>query len=512
MVKVQGMGVKVFTGRSFLTPSEGKVRPKGRGIIKHTLMIVKTDDIGLRGGMPAERLNQMLLIVEDDKSVRDLLMEALAAPERIIVGAATAAEAVEITKAKSPAVILLDIGLPDSSGLMVLSEALKDDPKRMVIMLTGRADEEAVIESMRRGAMDYLTKPFKMDALIPMVDKAFGMARRSALTVDIPASAAPVKLEGVIVGRSPKMVELFKLIGKVAGSDVPVLITGDSGTGKELVAKALHNYGSMKSGPFVAVDCGSLPPTLLEGELFGYERGAFTGAVAAKPGRFEMADGGTLFLDEIGNIAIELQSKLLRVIQEHATQRLGSNKSVHWEARIVSATNSNVKEMTANGKFREDLLFRLAGVEIRIPPLRERLDDLPLLVAHFAERWFVGSGTRISISKEAMTLLSMYHWPGNIRELENVFYRAATLSRGQVIHAEDLPPEFRGEGELVDMGVLTIGGREGVVTMDEMKRKYARYAVEVCNGNKTEAARTLGIDRKTLNSMLEEPQKKISPV
>ena len=317
---------------------------------------------------------ELLLIVEDDDQVGDLLRAALEGPEREVLMARTGAEARELL-ARDPAVVLLDIGLPDTSGLELLPGILGDRRGRVALMLTGQTEQETVIAAMRQGAMDYLTKPFAVGEVTAKVDKAFELAARNRAVQPLPAPGlVPEVVAGVdrfLVGRSPAMIELYKLIGRLAGSGIPVLVRGESGSGKELVARALHRWGSQPDGPFVAVDCGSLPAGLLEGELFGYERGAFTGAVSAKPGRFELAHGGTLFLDEVGNIPLELQAKLLRALQEKSSQRLGAVKSVSWDARVVSATNADLRELTAGGRFREDLLYRLAGVEIAVPPLRE---------------------------------------------------------------------------------------------------------------------------------------------
>ena len=306
------------------------------------------------------------------------------------------------------------------------------------------------------------------------------------------------------------MFELFKMIGRLAGSGIPVLITGESGAGKELVARALHQHGPRNGGPFVPVDCGSLPAGLLEAELFGYERGAFTGAVAAKPGRFELADGGTLFLDEISNIPLELQASLLRAVQEKTTQRLGSNRTVKWDARIIAATNADLKALAAEGRYREDLIFRLAGVELTVPPLRERPEDLALLVADFLARWDHRSGAR-TLAPGVLEALAAYPWPGNVRELEHVVNRAAALARGPVIELEDLPEEVRHPAHRPPGGLPVTGGREGLLTLEEVKRQYARHALAVNGNKKAETARALGIDRKTLNVLLEEPDAAAGP-
>ncbi len=450
---------------------------------------------------------EVLLVVEDKWAVRDLLKKALEAPSREVLTAATGDEARALLKCHTPSVLLLDIGLPDASGLDLLAESLKEDSSRMIIMLTGLADEKMVVNAMRQGAMDYVTKPFSVAHVQAQIGKAFELTRRNRAAQDQASEVVKqtsADVERYLIGRSPAMIELFKLVGRLADSAIPVMITGESGTGKELVARALHRYGPNAKGPFVPVDCGSLPEGLLEAELFGYERGAFTGAVAAKPGRFELANGGTLFLDEIGNIPLELQAKLLRVLQEKTTQRLGANRSIVWDARLISATNVNVNDMVAQGKFREDLLYRIVGMELKVPPLRKRLEDLPLLLSHFFGKWDAGR-KRVVVSDEALEIMKSYHWPGNVRELEHVVDRAATLTRGSVIGREDLPEELCGVRELSELGVSRSAGSSGLLPLEELNRRYARHALSVCNGNKMQAARALRIDRRTLISLLAEP-------
>jgi len=475
--------------------------------------------------MPAESGGRNLLIVEDDAAVRRLLEKSLAAPGRSVSSAADGAEAREELARGKPGVVILDLGLPDADGVELLSEILAGNPHAMVIVLTGRADQPSVVEAMRRGALEYIVKPFDPDSLSEVVDRAFRKSGLSATAAaGMPAAAGPVP-EGLFIGKTPAILEVFKMIGMLAASEVPVLVTGESGTGKELVARSLHRYGPNPGGPFVVVDCASLPATLLEAELFGHEKGAFTGADAARPGRFEQADGGTIFLDEAGNIPMEFQPKLLRAIQERTVQRLGSTKTVGWNARVISASNTKLWDLAKAGKYREDLLFRLAGAEISLPSLHERRPDIPLLVAHFLER--AGrQGERLSVSPEAAEKLASYNWPGNVRELRHALERAAALSRGSVIDAEHLPEKVRA-GTTPDAGSASAQGEplrrspswahprerivEGlpascdeVMTMDALRVRYARHVLELCGGNKSETARRLGIDRSTLYELLAE--------
>ena len=440
----------------------------------------------------------ILLIIDDDLQVTSVIEEGLSVPGVQVVCAATGKSGREMASIHHPAVILLDIGLPDASGLTLLEEFIADDPTRMVLMLTGRSDESSVVEAMRKGALDYISKPFKLAEVRAKVEIARARARRNRDAVeDGPGTNLPAGEQGVMAGKSECMMEVFKQIGRLSSSTVPVLITGESGTGKELVAKSLHKHGPRPAGPFVTVDCAGIPVDLLESELFGYERGAFTGSVGAKPGRLEMANGGTLFIDEVGNIPPAIQPKLLRALQEKTSQRLGSNNSIKWDARIISATNSNLQKLAAEGRFREDLIFRIAGGEINVPPIRERKGDIPLLAGFFLGK-MGGAASGCRFSAEAMTLMEDYRWPGNVRELEHAISHAAALARGGVIGPEDLPDKVR-------LGAADISRIEEPVvslSMDEMKSRHAEAVLRDCGGNKTEAANRLGIDRKTLNTLI----------
>lgn len=443
-----------------------------------------------------------LLIVEDDEPLRRLLARTLGSEDRELSQAADAKEAFASLKNNDPDVVLLDLGLPDASGLDVLKAALESRRDRAVIILTGQAGEASVVEAMRVGAHDYLTKDTPLEGVEAKVASAFmavakeGNAREGGI-------AADMEKKGNLVGRSAGMIEVFKQVGTLAPSSVPVLIVGESGTGKEKVARALHTWGANPKGPFVVVDCASLPANLLESELFGYEKGAFTGATGSKKGRFEEADGGTLFLDEIGNISMEVAAKLLRALQEKTTQRLGSNRPVPFNARIVSATNADLWGMAKKGEFREDVVYRLAGAEIRLPPLRDRPEDVEQLARHFLGL-IEDAGENTVISAEALALMKAYPWPGNVRELEHAVRRAVAVARGQAVLPEHLPDALREASPLARAGVKPARSEEDLATLDEIRRQYARYAVEICRGNRSEAAKRLGVDRRTLNTLLGE--------
>lgn len=444
-----------------------------------------------------------LLLVEDYAPYARSLARILAGEGWEVVTAATAADARAALAAEDLPVILLDLGLPDvpeTDKLGFLRELLAARPERPVIVLTGDGTQDAVIGSTKSGALSYLVKGSEAE-LPARVKEAFVRADRRAAAAPAPAGGEPARADGVMIGRSPAMIEVFGVIGRLARSTADVLITGESGAGKELVARALHRYGPSAAGPFVTVDCASLPPSLLEAELFGYERGAFTGAVGAKPGLFEQARGGTLFLDEIGNVAPEVQVKLLGAVERKVTRRLGATAEVAWDARIVSATNADLEGMVKDGRFREDLWYRLrGGGEIRLPPLRDRREDIRDLARHF----LVTAGERpgLILAEETLAILTGYDWPGNVRQLRSAIRVAAAMAASTLIGPEDLPAEVRGSAAAANSAPIFSGGREAAVTMEEMRRRYARHVLAQCAGNRSEAARLLDIDRGTLAALL----------
>jgi DNA-binding NtrC family response regulator len=437
-----------------------------------------------------------VLIVEDENGVRQGLIgaveslgyKALAAPGLTDARKLLAAEAIDC--------VLLDIRLRDGDGLELLHEmrnsALRDIP---VIVATAYGDSERTIRAMRDGAFDYLTKPFDFPVLLATVERAVKQ-RELARTLVTAPPAPPAR--GGLVGTSAAMLGIWKLIGRAAASEAPVLITGETGTGKELTARAVHDYSTRARDPFVAVNLAALPPTLLESELFGHEKGAFTGATARRSGRFEAAATGTLLLDEIGDLDASLQTKLLRVLQDGSFERVGGGEPLKNRARVVCATSKPVRPGEPGCVLREDLYYRLAVIEIEIPPLRARRSDIPLLVAHALE----GTPSR-AVSEEAMALLLDYRWPGNVRELYHVLQRAALLSGGEVIDVPNLPDALRSGGgqarpvEEEDRGTL----REAIAALE--KRMIAR-ALERASGNRSEAARQLGIGRPQLYAKMQE--------
>src|SRR5579862_1636668 len=343
-------------------------------------------------------------------------------------------------------VVITDLRMPKVDGMDVLRHAAKHSPHVPVIMITAYGSVGQAVEAIKAGAFDYIEKPFEQDQIRVVVDKAVkqAIANRAAPRQTLyPLGDDTVKGRYGLVGDSPEMHAIFAVIEKVADTPSTVLITGESGTGKELVAKALHEGSSRKNGPFIKINCAAIPKTLMESELFGYEKGAFTGATSSKPGRFELADGGTLFLDEIGEIPVEMQVKLLRAIQESEFERVGGLKTIKVDVRLITATNRDLEQETARGNFREDLYYRLNVVPLQIPPLRKRIGDIPLLVQHIIKKFNERLKKTITgISDEALAVLETHGWPGNIRELENVLERTILFCKGDRIEREDLPPEI----------------------------------------------------------------------
>jgi len=339
----------------------------------------------------------------------------------------------------------------------------------------------------------------------PIIDSVF---RRSHMVQEAPvaSNAAPSAMQVSIIGQSSPILRIIKMIARVSKNTTPILITGESGTGKDLVAHALHAYGPAPGSPFIVIDAGSIPASLLESELFGYERGAFTGASASKPGRLEMATGGTLFFDEIANIPLDIQAKLLRSIEDGTSQRLGSTQSRNWNARIISATNANLIDLMGQGKFRKDLYYRLAGIPIVIPPLRDRISDLSLLARYFLDK-HTQAGTIKTISIEALAMLEIYPWPGNVRQLENIIGRVVAVSRYHEILPEDLPDEIRiiNVPGSMESALFTgdIAADKGALTLEQVKQRYISKVLKQCGGSKTLAAKLLDIDKRTITSLTE---------
>jgi two-component system response regulator AtoC len=442
-----------------------------------------------------------ILVVDDDEATQELLREVLSEAGHRVVTSGSGEEALEAGKRESFDVIISDMKLGENlSGLDVL-RAYKDiQPESEVILITAFGSMETAIEAVKAGAFDYLSKPFKIEEVLLQVERALGnrnLVRENRNLKRQLGTQAPLSS---LVGRSPAMLDVYKKIAMVSDSRSTVLICGESGTGKELVARAIHHNGPRAVERFFAVNCGALTESLLETELFGHVRGSFTGAVASKRGIFEEASGGTVFLDEVSEMSPALQVKLLRTIEEQEIRRIGSNEDIRIDVRIIAAGNRNLAGLVEEGKFRQDLYYRLRVIEIDLPPLRERPDDIPLLIEHFLKKFGDERGRVFSVSPQALSVLVSYAWPGNVRELENALEAAVALNRAGVITPEDLPAKLRAQPE---NGGRTEDYYSNLPSLDELESRYLSHVLKVTGGNKAKAAGILGINRKTLYRMQE---------
>lgn len=444
-----------------------------------------------------------LLLVEDEAALRTVIAERLAEHGFRVDQAATGEEALARLAEFAHDVLVTDLRLPGIDGLHLVDAALAQYPDLIAIVITGYGTVKDAVDAIKRGAADFITKPFQFEELLHVLASALEHRRLKAENAYLRAQLEQRYAFGELVGRSRPMRELFQLLETVAPTSSTILITGETGTGKELVARAIHFNSPRRAHRFVAINCAAIPETLLEAELFGYVRGAFTGAVATRPGRLEVAHRGTLFLDEIGMMSPSLQSKLLRVLQEREFERLGDNRPVRIDVRIVAATNSDLAQRVAEGTFREDLYYRLNVIPIRLPPLRERREDIPLLAQHFAERLgreMIPPRPHVTFSQEAMRRLMAYSWPGNVRQLENLIERTLILTPGRSqVEASDLPPEIRAAEEpLPEEPVLPEGGFDLEKYLRGVERRLIRHALKQSGGNKRRAAALLGLKRTTL--------------
>jgi two-component system NtrC family response regulator len=401
--------------------------------------------------------------------------------------------------------VITDMKMPGMNGMELLEECKKMKPDLPVIMMTAYGSIEMAVEAMKKHAFDYITKPFQNEQLKLTVKKALENYRLIKENRLLNEALSNRFRYGSIIGKSKPMLKIYDMIDKVAQSKASVLITGPSGTGKELIAKAIHYSSPRKQRPFISINCGALTETLLESELFGHERGAFTGAVAMKKGRFELADGGTLFLDEVGDMPAPLQVKLLRVLQEMEFERVGGTRTIQVDVRVLSASNRNIRDDVAQGKFREDLFYRLNVIQIEVPPLQERLDDIPLLVKHFIEKYREDGGeARIELSPEVWKQLYAHHWPGNVRELENVIERAVVLSSGGTITMEDLPEELTGAEAEFDVDRFIPPNVPLPKALDQIEEKLVRRALDQCNYVQAHAAEMLGITKSLMQHKIKK--------
>ncbi len=434
-----------------------------------------------------------VLVVDDEKSMRDLLAITLAKEGYDVTVADGGAEAIEAVRRDPFDAVITDLRMARVDGLQVLRSTKEISPETAVIVVTAVGSTETAVEAMKLGAYDYLTKPFKLDEIALVVKNALERKRLRDENVYLREQLGHQYRLDNIVGKSAALSGVFDTVRKVADSPSTVIITGESGTGKELVARAIHFNGSRRNKPFVPVNCGAVPEDLLESELFGHVRGAFTGAVNNKVGLFTAAEGGTLFLDEITEIPTLLQVKLLRAIQEREIRRVGDTREIKIDVRLIAASNRDLEQAVQEGVLREDLFYRLNVIPIHLPPLRERREDIPILVAHFLDKLGKQLGKRVSgVAPEAMALLERYHWPGNIRELENVFERAIVLGGGDVVGPDALPDSLRRERPVRGLVVeLPEDGMDLEATLDGIERRYLQKAMERTNNVQTKAAELL---------------------
>ena len=460
-----------------------------------------------------------LLVIDDEQSVRYSFKKLLNTKEYSISEASNAEEAVIAFRKDPPHLVILDIEMPGKDGIQVLKELKQISPKTPVIIITAYGSGDRVIKAMKYGAYEYIEKPFDIPHFMKVIEEAL-----NTVTLSIPEEPesdekkkqTAAKIGDIIVGESTAIKDVFKLIGKVATSDASVLITGESGTGKELVARAIHKYSNRADKPFIAINCAAIPEALLESELFGYEKGSFTGADRQKTGKFEEAHQGTLFLDEIGDMSLSLQAKVLRILQEGTFERLGSSKIIRVNARLVAATNRNLENDIISKSFREDLYYRLKVVTISLPPLRMRREDIPLLAKHFLLKYSKeNSGNTLTLHPDSIKRLCDYTWPGNIRELENVIKRAIILTKGSVIGSELL---FEETGPSVTINktdssrldkylnqeIISKEGEIFKLAGEEFEKDLLRWALAKTGGNQLKAAKILGISRVMLHERIEK--------
>jgi len=442
-----------------------------------------------------------LVVIDDERSIRDACREIAHALGYEVSTAESAERAFRVLGEKAHDIALLDLRLPGASGMEVLHRMRESHPEMVIVVMTGDATVPSAVEAMRLGAYDYMTKPFSMEDLRGKLNRVAGHLKQKNESRRMRERFKSKFGFGSIIGQSAEMERLYRMIGKAAQSTHPVLILGESGTGKEMVARSIHFSGPFKDKPYIPVDCGSLVPTLIESELFGHLKGSFTGANQNKEGLLAIAEGGTVFLDEIGDLPIDLQSKLLRAIQEKEIRPVGSTKRIPINVRILAATNRDLERAVTQGGFRRDLYFRLNVLTLRLPSLRERREDIPLLISHFLERLARTTGQIRTISDEAIKLLLAHDWPGNVRELENCIERSWALSSGPVIQVADLPSDLRSATGAIG---FRREGRGEVMSMAELEKQAILTAIEQVKGDKLMAARLLKIGKTTLYRKLKE--------
>jgi two-component system response regulator HydG len=457
---------------------------------------------------PQVRLH--LLVADADTAVRSACAEIAASMGYAVESTGDMSQARNLLRGGTTDILLVSLPAGSNQGLELVSEVKLLYPQMAVIAMTASGSVNAAVEAMRCGASDYLTKPFAMDELSTVLERASASLATDTATRQLRERLRLSQGLGSMIGRSGEMEKLYRILSKVALSSHPVLILGESGTGKELVARTIHAYGPNAQKPFLPVDCGSLVPTLIESELFGYVKGAFTGASHSKDGLLVSAEGGTVFLDEIGELSLNLQAKLLRALQEKEVRPVGSTQRIPIKARIVAATNRDLAAMVEQGTFRKDLFYRLNVVNLRLPALRDRREDIPLLAAHFLDRLSREHRAKFTLSDEALRAMMRHDWPGNVRELENSIERACALSSGPLLHLGDLPTQLQQEGLEARRSAARAdepAGEDGapqLTTLAELERQAILGAIRTLNGDKLQAAKLLGIGKTTLYRKLKE--------
>jgi len=439
-------------------------------------------------------MKSKILLIDDDVNLCQVISYQLKKMEYKVDVANSGGEGLERYRQGNYDIVLTDIQMPDISGIQVLQEIRKQNKEVVIILITAYGSVENALEACRMGADDYITKPFGQEQLLFVIEKAVRLRNLQTENQNLREELSDkFRFENMVVN-SPAMENVVQMAGKVARSDATVLILGESGTGKELLARAIHYNSSRAAKPLVTVNCPSIPDTLLESELFGHVRGAYTGAIKDRKGKFEMADGGTLFLDEIGDLREDVQAKLLRVLQEHEFERLGESTLIQVDVRLIAATNKNIEKLVSTGKFREDLYYRLSVVPITIPPLRERKEDIPYLVEFFLERY--QPDKKVTVDSEVLEILKTYNWPGNIRELENVIERALVLSGKPGISPQDLPAHLTKPSSVSNSD--SDKDLFSDLSLDNLEKKAIQIALQKAGGNQTKAAKFLDIPRHVL--------------
>jgi two-component system, NtrC family, response regulator AtoC len=446
-----------------------------------------------------------ILVVDDDAVARDLLAEALKKEGYSVEAYGSGEEAIARGREGRVDLVLTDIRMGAVDGLTVLREFKRMSRDTAIVVLTAFGSLEGAIEAIKQGAYDYLAKPFKKEEIKLVVQRSLDHCRLLRENTKFREELKSKDEWSPLVGSSPAMLEVYKLVARVSESRSTVLLQGESGTGKELIARAIHGNSPRRDKPFVPVNCGALPDTLLESEMFGYEKGAFTGAVGTKTGLFESANGGTLFLDEVGELGQALQVKLLRVMQDHEVRRVGGTNSIKVDVRIIAATNRDLEQLVKEGKFRDDLFYRLNVVRITLPSLKERQDDIPMLAHHFLQKCAAGATTAVrGFHPDTLDCLRRYRWPGNVRELENAIERAVSLSQGPLLTPDDLPAAIRQAPTPAEVKPDVPDTAESVyLTLEEVEKRHLVRVLKETKGNKVKAAKILGIDRRTLYRMAE---------